>query len=549
MATRALPLALHQEFSDFRSCLEAFENWQAPYLLLPIKTNERKAILTRKCAHPTCSFHFHASFSKRSQAIRVSSLTPDHTCIGITVPPPGPKRKAISSKTAFIARHLPDKVTDLSATTRPSSVRRAFDKSGIRVPYHSARRALSLNFSATFEDQQRLYKKFPGYLNRLAEIDPDGHFRLKRTRSPEVGLASRIICTYHLANNVLSKYKKAAYDKFKKLVDILSLRTFEAEFEKFQQDFPEAANYLENDVGFHLWAFPHLPFHAQRYGHSTSNIVESINASLEEARHLPCLRLLDIIWLKYMNSRSQARKTTIDRYGRDGEGQIGKVAVEQLGLAMKDAAGRVYEVYERLEEVEAFVIDDKQEGFTVHIDNCVCQCGFFQNHGVPCAHAIAFLNEDHRRNAQGCIPYCLKVDALRDLYDVPNIAPIGISVLDLEDDVLGIQCLAPNLKRARGRPRTCRVRRFRFRVSARRRREILAQLDRLNLPNQDFGIQVGDRAGLRRLPRRLQRGAFPVIPARFLADIQIRERRWPCCSRCGQEGHYAPGCRERPIIL
>ena len=62
-----------------------------------------------------------------------------------------------------------------------------------------------------------------------------------------------------------------------------------------------AAKYLEN-AHSHTWAEARFPDH--RYGHDTSNIVESVNKTLKLDQELPILELLDTIWHRVMQYRA-----------------------------------------------------------------------------------------------------------------------------------------------------------------------------------------------------------------------------------------------------
>jgi hypothetical protein len=60
-----------------------------------------------------------------------------------------------------------------------------------------------------------------------------------------------------------------------------------------------AATYIEK-IPATQWAVSYFP--APRYGHLTSNIIESVNSRFLEERDLPILDLLDTLWAKEMDS-------------------------------------------------------------------------------------------------------------------------------------------------------------------------------------------------------------------------------------------------------
>ena len=63
---------------------------------------------------------------------------------------------------------------------------------------------------------------------------------------------------------------------------------------------PQAVNYLRNS-GLELWATSRFP--GKRYGHNTSNIVESLNNWILEERKLSIVDLLHALWCKTMDLR------------------------------------------------------------------------------------------------------------------------------------------------------------------------------------------------------------------------------------------------------
>lgn len=119
------PLTKGQEFLAFEILASAFEDWQAPYTLDPVKTDAKAGRFTRKCAYRPrgCPFYFHASYQKRVHCLVVSNVVPEHTCAGITVAPPGRKQWSIASQSSYVAPNVGGFVSSLSATgTKPGSM-------------------------------------------------------------------------------------------------------------------------------------------------------------------------------------------------------------------------------------------------------------------------------------------------------------------------------------------------------------------------------------------------------------------------------------------
>ena len=70
--------------------------------------------------------------------------------------------------------------------------------------------------------------------------------------------------------------------------------------------YSRVAEYLENEVGFEKWSWCHFP--GLRYNITMTNMVESLNSMLVNARDFPYVALLDVIQEKKYPSGG-----TIDR--------------------------------------------------------------------------------------------------------------------------------------------------------------------------------------------------------------------------------------------
>lgn len=346
-----------------------------------------------------------------------------------------------------------------------------------------------------------------------------------------INRASRVICAQHLASNVFTYHKGSASRHFRTL--ILNREVFDEAFANFEHEFPAAAAYVR-DIGFELWAPPYMIAH--RFGHGTCNIVESVNASLEKARHLPCIKLLDHLWNKQMDSRCKARKLFQAKYPAEfPDDSMTAVALQAFGSALDAGRERRFVVYEQGEGTASVEEHDSlQRAFDVDLTQKCCQCGHFQENGVLCTHAIAFCEVNREVNAQTLVPFCLRFGALRACYAL-NFAPLGINVFSLSDNENHVDCFAPRLNRAKGRPRTIRFRfDLRKRLSKRRQQEIINQLERLN------GFRGQQQPGRVRgpLPGRVAGRvvAFPVINARQERDIVLRDGGGQDLDSAGRRG-------------
>jgi SWIM zinc finger len=135
-----------------------------------------------------------------------------------------------------------------------------------------------------------------------------------------------------------------------------------------------------------------------------------------------------------------------------------------------------------------------------------CSCGRYQQDGVPCSHAMAFVFSQGE-SLERYLPASLSIATWAAQYESP-LPPIDISGLkpaydDVDDNADAISiCNPPYTRVPRGRPRKKRMDKATFRASR--------------------GVGAGDM---------------------LEGDPGARERRAVHCSMCGEAGHYAITCR------
>ena len=130
-------------------------------------------------------------------------------------------------------------------------------------------------------------------------------------------LASRGICTYHLYKNILGRYKgKDVFRLVKKAARCFRMPDFTAIYEEIEAINPELHGYLER-ADPRLWARVHFP--GERYNLMTTNIAESMNRALSNARGLNIVRLLESIrcmmtrWFAERRDDAASQPTTLTR--------------------------------------------------------------------------------------------------------------------------------------------------------------------------------------------------------------------------------------------
>ncbi|KAL5579466.1 hypothetical protein UlMin_011908 [Ulmus minor] len=104
-------------------------------------------------------------------------------------------------------------------------------------------------------------------------------------------------CAWHVAHNVKNKFKYGdIMGSYWKAMIAYRVEEFNGYMMKISQIYSRVSEYLENQVGFEKWSRCH--FLGLRYNIMTTNMVESLNSILINAREFPYIVLLNVIQAK-----------------------------------------------------------------------------------------------------------------------------------------------------------------------------------------------------------------------------------------------------------
>lgn len=213
--------------------------------------------------------------------------------------------------------------------------------------------------------------------------------------------------------------------------------------EKIGEKKEECAEYLRAipPDRWAAWAFPY-----PRYGHDTSNIIESVNAQWLPARDLPAFRLLVDIWTTMM-TKIWTRKSRQHHNPRISDWA-------KTYLEKEFQSGRRHMVVGSDTHIAMVVAPQSRETHTVNLKLRQCTCLSFQDFEIPCRHAIAMACE-YRLEPEDYVSDVYRLHTYRSTYQ-QTVTPIQARTDELSSDS---DCGAPFLKRSRGRPRKRRCRR------------------------------------------------------------------------------------------
>jgi hypothetical protein len=112
------------------------------------------------------------------------------------------------------------------------------------------------------------------------------------------------MCCQHIAENVHKKFGLGYKALFWQIARASIQSAFGLAVEALKRDAPQVKEYISS-IGYNTFAF--TCFRYPRFGHDTSNIVESTNSVWRDIRELPPLQLLHGIYPWYITTFRKRR--------------------------------------------------------------------------------------------------------------------------------------------------------------------------------------------------------------------------------------------------
>jgi hypothetical protein len=188
--------------------------------------------------------------------------------------------------------------------------------------------------------------------------------------------ASMAHCAQHIAANIQSRYGIAARELWWPMVYARTKQEYDIALQALKAHNHHAGIYAQkiNPELYAAYAFP-----VPRFGHNTSNIVESLNGSWKDIRNMTPLHMLCSIW-------STVMETVANRQNRQFKEAIICQAIKHL-FDKRLATARRYQVI--LSSSTVFqVTNEEGKDYIVNLRKKTCSCAQFREYGGPCSHAI-----------------------------------------------------------------------------------------------------------------------------------------------------------------
>ncbi|XP_062085684.1 uncharacterized protein LOC133791784 [Humulus lupulus] len=370
-----------------------------------------------------------------------------HTCsLDIIL---GDHRQASSSMVGNVVK---TKFTDPKTNYRPKDIAKdMLDRYGVSISYQKA--WLEHCIPVIFVDGTFLKAAFGSTLLTASTQDANRHiFPLALAITDSENNDSwewffrkiKELCSYHLFCNIKTKFRTDA--EATSIAFHAAAKAYNMEdFEKYMKDLDNLHEgigpFLANEVKYEKWARIHSK--SRRYAAMTSNIAESINATLKEMRELPvttlfeCLRNLIQKWS--YNNKKEA-EATFTELPKKQEEYLRKNFVKSLRMTEEPASTLIYSVHSGL---TTNIVDIAKKS---------CTCNKFDLDELPCEHAMAVIRKMNLQYKKYCSYYFTK-QAMLNTYNA-SIHPLGDQkIWRVPPNVEEIEVLPPKGNRKSGRPR------------------------------------------------------------------------------------------------
>ncbi|XP_048596358.1 uncharacterized protein LOC106422330 [Brassica napus] len=226
------------------------------------------------------------------------------------------------------------------------------------------------------------------------------------------------------------------------------LSEFYLTFNEIKRVNQSCADYLVG-IGLEHWARSH--FQGNRYNIMTSNVAETWNSVLRDAREYPILSLIEYIRAKLMTWFAKRRQI------KRGEGQMVTPRVEEILAANFERSGSLWVTM--IGEAEYKVRNKEGATFHVNLSQKTCTCHEFQALLIPCTHAIAAATRAQIRIdslVDGCYSRSTYTAAYANIIN-PVVEYESIEILSSDNSVSGVEINRPSSRRPPGRPRKSRI--------------------------------------------------------------------------------------------
>lgn len=229
---------------------------------------------------------------------------------------------------------------------------------------------------------------------------------------------NRLVCCYQLNTALGERYSPGLEKYFWKIAEATSRVEFIDRMEDLKSVNQPAAEYLAG-IDTRLWV---TAFAGQTFGHKTSIILEVMERLQDNKQDLSILGLLDEIWNFTIHQRSRRFATACELVHNQ---TFTDFCQSQLQLSNEFSTWNTAQI---LSLRRGEVTDANELVYIVDLVAQTCECGQYQDNGIPCGHAYTFIRE-LGENPIHYVPRHFTAESWRKTY---NTNMTAISLHDVE---------------------------------------------------------------------------------------------------------------------
>jgi MULE transposase domain/MuDR family transposase/SWIM zinc finger len=222
-------------------------------------------------------------------------------------------------------------------------------------------------------------------------------------------------CLRHLCDNFNKQFK---HPELKSLLWKAAYAKTEVEFKEILLNMSKidelAVPWLLQNAKPEHWA--EVYFQGKRYGHLTSNIAESLNSWILQAREQPIVAMFETIRHQLMDWFNARRLIDAETHGL----VVTKVA--QSIQTLINTRARRYRYLASTEAIYEVRSKETLNEYLVNLDTQTCSCREWQSNGYPCAHGLAVILGNNK-DPQTYVKQFYTLDAYKNTYATPIFHP------------------------------------------------------------------------------------------------------------------------------
>jgi len=256
-------------------------------------------------------------------------------------------------------------------------------------------------------------------------------------------------CMRHLVKNFQKRYRGAVFKKHLwPACRAFNKKHYEHHYKTMQKASPNAIKWIEENHK-HLWnRWRFSP--DTKCDYVTNNIAETFNSWIRKEKAQPVIPLMDRIRQMIMEKHDLRRRLS--------NKMIDKIlphVTKDLNAKSRNLNYVIHRGHNNTAEIQGTTKELKTWRHTIDLDNRTCSCNRWQITGLPCTHALCFINSLRNKSAEDYIDDYYSIDVFKKAY-------AGIVMLMTDRNQwpkvdMGFKLWPPILKRVAGRPRTRRI--------------------------------------------------------------------------------------------